>query len=56
MLALITSPDSATGLKLAKVEDPRPLANEALVSAQATSLNRGELRLLAIRPNGFIPG
>ena len=56
MLALITSSNSAGGLKLAEVEEPRPFANEALVSVHASSLNRGELRLLAIRPNGFIPG
>ncbi|KUM26759.1 oxidoreductase [Mesorhizobium loti] len=56
MLALVTSPDSASGVKLAEFEEPQPLANEALVSVHATSLNRGELRLLAIRPNGFIPG
>ncbi|MCV3207453.1 zinc-binding dehydrogenase [Mesorhizobium sp. YC-39] len=56
MLALVMSPDSITGLTLAKVEEPEPLANEALVSVHATSLNRGELRLLTIRPNGWIPG
>ncbi|WP_214476147.1 zinc-binding dehydrogenase [Mesorhizobium sp. dw_380] len=56
MLALVISPDSATGLTLAEVENPRPLANEALVSVHATSLNRGELRLLSIRPSGWIPG
>ncbi len=56
MFALVMSPDSTTGLRLAEVEDPQPLANEALVSVQATSLNRGELRLLAIRPEGWIPG
>lgn len=56
MFALVMSPDSATGLRLAKVEEPRPSANEALVSVHATSLNRGELRLLTIRPKGWIPG
>ncbi|SFP64626.1 NADPH:quinone reductase [Mesorhizobium sp. NFR06] len=56
MFALVTSPDTATGLRLAEFEEPQPLANEALVSVHATSLNRGELRLLAIRPDGFIPG
>jgi NADPH:quinone reductase-like Zn-dependent oxidoreductase len=56
MLALVTTPDSATGLGLAEIGEPRPAANEALVSARATSLNRGELRLLAIRPSGWIPG
>lgn len=56
MLALVMSPASATGLRLAKVEEPQPLANEAFVSVHATSLNRGELRLLTIRPEGWIPG
>ncbi|WP_027165392.1 zinc-binding dehydrogenase [Mesorhizobium sp. WSM3224] len=56
MLALVTSPDSAAGLRLTEFEEPRPMANEALVSVHATSLNRGELRLLAIRPDGFVPG
>lgn len=56
MRALVMSPDSTTGLRLAEVEDPRPHANEALVCVHATSLNRGELRLLTIRPDGWIPG
>ncbi|UVK40474.1 zinc-binding dehydrogenase [Mesorhizobium sp. AR10] len=56
MLALVMSPDSTTRLRLAEVEDPQPFANEALVSVHATSLNRGELRLLTIRPDGWIPG
>ncbi|TPM31900.1 zinc-binding dehydrogenase [Mesorhizobium sp. B2-3-4] len=56
MLALVTSPDSATGLKLVERDEPQALADEALVSVRASSLNRGELRLLAIRPSGFIPG
>lgn len=56
MLALITSSDSATGLRFAEVDEPRPAPDEALVSVSATSLNRGELRLLAIRPDGFAPG
>ncbi|MFD1986136.1 zinc-binding dehydrogenase [Mesorhizobium newzealandense] len=56
MLALVISPDSPTGLKLAELDEPQPTSNEALISVHATSLNRGELRLLAIRPNGWIPG
>ncbi|RWB00094.1 MAG: oxidoreductase [Mesorhizobium sp.] len=56
MLALVISPESATGLRLADVAEPQPASNEALVSVHATSLNRGELRLLAIRPKGWIPG
>ncbi|RUY84048.1 oxidoreductase, partial [Mesorhizobium sp. M7A.F.Ca.CA.001.10.2.1] len=50
MLALVISPESATGLRLADVAEPQPASNEALVSVHATSLNRGEPRLLAIRP------
>lgn len=56
MLALVMSPDSATGLRFAEVDEPQPLANEALVCVHATSLNRGELRLLTIRPDGWMPG
>ncbi|PWJ93607.1 NADPH:quinone reductase-like Zn-dependent oxidoreductase [Mesorhizobium loti] len=56
MLALVISSDSATGLKLAELDEPQPASNEALVSVRATSLNRGELRLLAIRQSGWIPG
>ncbi|MGX7874957.1 zinc-binding dehydrogenase [Mesorhizobium sp. ORM6] len=56
MLALIISSDNAARLKLTEVEEPQPCANEALVAVRATSLNRGELRLLAIRPDGWIPG
>ncbi|MFK0688988.1 zinc-binding dehydrogenase [Mesorhizobium sp. IMUNJ 23033] len=56
MLALVISSDSATGLRIAELAEPQAASNEALVSVHATSLNRGELRLLAIRPNGWIPG
>ncbi|PBB26057.1 MULTISPECIES: zinc-binding dehydrogenase [unclassified Mesorhizobium] len=56
MLALTISSDNAVRLKLAEVDEPQPCANEALVAVGATSLNRGELRLLTIRPDGWIPG
>jgi len=56
MLALTISSDNAARLKLTEVDEPRPCANEVLVAVRATSLNRGELRLLAIRPDGWIPG
>ncbi|MER8552527.1 zinc-binding dehydrogenase [Mesorhizobium sp. M0189] len=56
MLALVTSSDRATGLKLAELGEPEPAPDEALVSVRAVSLNRGELRLLKIRPNGWVPG
>ncbi|WP_027056598.1 zinc-binding dehydrogenase [Mesorhizobium erdmanii] len=56
MLALTISSEDAARLKRTEVDEPRPRANEALIAVHATSLNRGELRLLAIRPDGWIPG
>lgn len=56
MLALAISSDSPNRLKLTETEEPNCNVNEALVTVHATSLNRGELRLLAIRPDGWIPG
>ncbi|PBB17256.1 zinc-binding dehydrogenase [Mesorhizobium sp. WSM4313] len=56
MLALAISSDSPDRLKLTKVDHPNCNGNEALVAVHATSLNRGELRLLGIRPDGWIPG
>ncbi|CDX15980.1 Alcohol dehydrogenase zinc-binding domain-containing protein [Mesorhizobium plurifarium] len=56
MLALAISSDSPSRLKLTEADEPSCNANEALVTVHSTSLNRGELRLLAIRPDGWIPG
>ncbi|ESX63944.1 hypothetical protein X759_32990, partial [Mesorhizobium sp. LSHC420B00] len=43
-------------MKLAELGEPEPAPHQALVSVRAVSLNRGELRLLKIRPNGWVPG
>ncbi|TPI58376.1 zinc-binding dehydrogenase [Mesorhizobium sp. B3-1-7] len=56
MLALAISSDSPNRLKLVEIDEPSCNMNEALVAVHATSLNRGELRLLGIRPDGWIPG
>jgi NADPH:quinone reductase len=56
MVALVTSSDSATGSKRSEFGEPQPSPNEALVFVRATSVNRGELRLIAVRPNGWRPG
>ena len=56
MIALVTGPHRASGLGLAEVDEPKPTQNEAVVTVRATSINRGELRLLAMRPNGWTPG
>jgi NADPH:quinone reductase-like Zn-dependent oxidoreductase len=56
MHALTISSDSPSRLKLTEADEPNCSANEALVAVHATSLNRGELRLLGIRPDGWRPG
>ena len=56
MLALVIGSDSATRLRLAELGEPQPAPNEAIISVRAASVNRGELRLLAIRPDGWTPG
>jgi len=56
MLAFAISSDSPNRLRLTDIDEPSCNANEALVAVHATSLNRGELRLLSIRPDGWIPG
>ena len=40
----------------ARCAEPEPRANEALVAVHAFSLNRGELRLFQVRPEGWRPG
>ena len=56
MLALVADRSSETGVSHSEVADPDPHPDEALVELRATSLNRGELRRLATREEGTIPG
>src|SRR5262249_59689582 len=56
VLALVISADSPTRWRLADLGEPQLAPNAALISVRASSVNRGELRLLAIRPNGWRPG
>ena len=56
MLAIINTPNGATPVDLREVPEPAPAANEALVEVHAFSLNRGELRLMQVRPEGWRPG
>jgi NADPH2:quinone reductase len=56
MRALVATGNPATALELREVAEPAPSANESLVEVKAVSINRGELRLLAARPNGWQPG
>jgi NADPH:quinone reductase-like Zn-dependent oxidoreductase len=56
MRALVATGNQAAALELRDVGEPSPGANESLVHVKAVSINRGELRLLATRPNGWRPG
>jgi NADPH:quinone reductase len=56
MLALVNTPGGNAPVELREVAEPLPAPNEALVEVRAFSLNRGELRLFQIRPEGWRPG
>jgi NADPH:quinone reductase len=58
MRALVaTGPaNTATPLELREVEEPSPVPDESVVAVRAVSINRGELRLLSVRPAGWRPG
>lgn len=56
MLAIVNTPGGAAPIALREVPEPQPAANEALVAVSAFSLNRGELNLFRIRPEGWRPG
>ena len=56
MLRLVNTPAGPTPVALRDLPDPRPASNEALLAVRAFSLNRGELRLMQSRPEGWRPG
>jgi NADPH:quinone reductase len=53
MLAYVGTP---SGPELRRVPEPQPAPDEALVAVEAFSINPGELRLFAGRPEGWRPG
>ncbi len=56
MRAIINTPAGSDPIRLDVVEDPSPAPDQALIRVSAMSVNRGELALLAARPDGWRPG
>src|SRR5205085_12361961 len=56
VLALVNTPSAPIPVEFREVAEPEPAADEAIVEVHAFSLNRGELALLAGRPEGWRPG
>jgi NADPH:quinone reductase-like Zn-dependent oxidoreductase len=56
MLALVRDQRHDPPVALREVSEPEPAADEALIEVRASSINRGELALLAARPDGWRPG
>jgi len=56
VLAIVNTPNGPEPVAIRETAEPEPAPNEAIVAVQAFSLNRGELRLFQIRPEGWCPG
>ena len=56
MFALVTAGSKPEHIDLAEVDEPVATPNEALVEVRSFGVNRGELRLLGSRPDGWRPG
>ncbi|MTE16388.1 zinc-binding dehydrogenase [Nocardia aurantiaca] len=56
MRAVINNPNGDSPVSFGDVGEPVPAPNEALIAVRAFSVNRGELALLGIRPEGWRPG
>jgi NADPH:quinone reductase len=56
MLAIVNTPGGPEPVAIREVVEPQLRPDEALVAVHAFSLNRGELRLLQVRPEGWRPG
>jgi len=56
MLAIVNTPNGTAPVEIRELPAPAPAPNEALVEVRAFALNRGELRLMQVRPEGWQPG
>jgi NADPH:quinone reductase len=56
MRALVNAPNHEERVTFAYLDEPVAAPSEAIVAVAASSLNRGELRLLASRHGGWRPG
>jgi NADPH:quinone reductase len=56
VFALVRDGQNDPPVSLIEVPEPEPEDGEAIVEVHASSLNRGELALLAARPDGWRPG
>ncbi|HEV2335590.1 MAG TPA: zinc-binding dehydrogenase [Stellaceae bacterium] len=56
MLAIVNTPGGPEPVAIQQVAEPELRPDEALVAVHAFSLNRGELRLFQVRPEGWRPG
>ena len=56
MLAIVNTPGGPEPVAIREMAEPELRPNEVLVAVHAFSLNRGELRLFQVRPEGWRPG
>lgn len=56
MKALVNTPKGSAPVEIREVAEPFPAPHEATIAVHAFSLNRGELTLMRIRPEGWQPG
>src|SRR5258708_753128 len=56
MRALVATGNPAAPLEIREVDEPLAAANQSIVDVRAMSINRGELRLVGVRPRGWRPG
>lgn len=56
MRALMNRGGGEVAVDLAELPTPEPAPSEAVVGVGAVAVNRGELRLLGMRPHGWRPG